>query len=273
MRAHIPSVFSNIPFKQALEPLGIMVDFVRQTESTNNDLLNRARKRHADLPSTIVRIAEEQSAGRGRFGRQWVSSPGGVLTFSYGCKWPSTTYGLAGLSLIAGIAVQQALNTLGAEVQLKWPNDILYQSRKLAGILVENVIKSEINFVVIGIGVNIDLPSHVRLQIAQPIADLKEILEEKTFFSVDNLMQQAFLNIVQALHHQVIQFQQSGFAKFQAQWNQIHAYQNKPVQLLDGEKVIATGLARGVDEYGQFLLETANGMRRLRSGDISLRPL
>lgn len=265
--------FSAAALTQALHPLGVACEVVARTESTNSDLLARARKRVIDLPPALVRIAEEQTAGRGRSGRTWISAPGATLTFSYGCQWPVLQQGQVGLSLVVGVAIQQGLQKLGVMVQLKWPNDILYQSRKLAGVLVESVIKENGGYVVIGIGINLDLPNHARLQIAQPAADLQEaLLTEAGELPVD-LAHSALLSVAQAVHEQVQIFRQQGFAPFQAQWNRLHAFQDKPVQLLDGETVVATGLARGVDEYGQLLLETSSGMRRLRSGDISLRPL
>ena len=268
-------IFSAHTLTQALQPLGVACEVVARTESTNSDVLVRARKRMVDLPPALLRVAEEQTAGRGRFDRHWVSARGAALTFSYGCQWPIVQQGLVGLSLVVGVAIQQGLQKLGVTVQLKWPNDILYQGRKLAGVLVESVIKDQGGYVVIGIGINLDVPSHVRMQIAQPVADLQEALhaEVGTPPNPDTLPQAALLAVVQTLHAHVQTFRQHGFAPFHAQWNQLHAFQDKPVQLLDGEVVVATGLTRGVDEYGQLLLETSSGMRRLRSGDISLRPL
>lgn len=266
-------LFSAQALTQTLQPLGVACEVVARTASTNSDLLARARKRLQDLPPAMMRVAEEQTAGRGRFDRSWVSAPGAVLTFSYGCHWPIQQQGMVGLSLVVGVAIQQGLQQLGIPVQLKWPNDILYQGRKLAGVLVESVVKDRGGYVVIGIGINLDVPSHVRLQIAQPVADVQEALQSEDQAIPVALAQAVLLSVTQALHAHVQQFHQHGFAPFHAQWNQLHAFQNKPVQLLDGTQIVATGLARGVDEYGQLLLETAAGMRRLRSGDISLRPL
>ncbi len=274
--ASSPSVLSESALVQALQPLGIAVEWVARTASTNTDLLTRARKRKADLPPQVLRVAGEQTAGRGRLERAWVSTPAAALTFSYGYRWPAPLQAVAGLPLVVGLALVRALATLGAPVQLKWPNDILFAGRKLAGILVETVMQGNDAYVVVGIGLNLDLPSHVRLQIAQPVADLREAFQGGTaaaFADAPDFAQRVLLTIVPELQRQLQQFQTQGFAAFHSAWNAAHAYQDKPVQLLDGNSLVATGIARGVDEYGQLLLDTASGMRRLRSGDISLRPL
>ncbi len=275
-RASSPSVLSESALTQALQPLGITVEWVARTASTNTDLLTQARKRKTDLPSHVLRVAREQTAGRGRLERAWVSPPGAALTFSYGYRWPAPLQAVAGLPLVVGLALVQGLATLGAPVQLKWPNDILFAGRKLAGILVETVMQGNDAYVVVGIGLNLDLPSHVHLQIAQPVADLREAFQggdAAALPDAPDFAQRVLLTIVPELQRQLQQFQAQGFAAFHSAWNAAHAYQDKPVQLLDGNSLVATGIARGVDEYGQLLLDTASGMRRLRSGDISLRPL
>ncbi|TAK92432.1 MAG: biotin--[acetyl-CoA-carboxylase] ligase [Burkholderiaceae bacterium] len=271
-----PPTLSAAALQKLLSPLDVTVELVARSASTNTDLLTRARKRNPDLPPQVLRIALEQTAGRGRFDRQWVSpSAQAALTFSYGMLWPEAAQSFAGLPLVVGLALQRALATLGAPVQLKWPNDVLFAGRKLAGILVESVMQGGAVYVVIGIGLNLDLPSHIRLQIAQPVADLREALQSSAaaLAEAPDFAQQILAAIVPELQRHLQQYRAQGFAAFSAAWNAVHLYQDKPVQLLDGATVVATGIARGVDEYGQLLIETASGMRRLRSGDISLRPL
>jgi BirA family transcriptional regulator, biotin operon repressor / biotin---[acetyl-CoA-carboxylase] ligase len=129
------------------------IEVVRQTGSTNTDLLARAA---SGAPEGLVLAAEEQNAGRGRLGRSWVTPPGTALAFSVLLRpsaIPATRHGW--LPLIAGISVAAATNAfsqIGA--RLKWPNDVLIGRGKLAGILAEGAGDA----VVIGIGMNVLTP-------------------------------------------------------------------------------------------------------------------
>jgi BirA family biotin operon repressor/biotin-[acetyl-CoA-carboxylase] ligase len=139
--------------------------------STNTLLLERAR---GGAPSGSVIACELQSAGRGRRGNSWQSGLGGSLTFSLLWRFAQGAAGLSGLSLAVGVAVARALAAAGvAEVQLKWPNDLLHAGRKLGGILIELHGDAQgPTAAVIGVGVNVRLPNSLRDDIAQPVKDV-----------------------------------------------------------------------------------------------------
>ncbi|NPT44770.1 biotin--[acetyl-CoA-carboxylase] ligase, partial [Paraburkholderia sp. 1N] len=120
------------------------IEIVEETGSTNADLMTRVKAlpRKADaLPRPIVRVAYLQTAGRGRRGRPWYAEPGNALLFSVACVLPRPLEGLAGLSLAVGVALVDGLRALPVagpgQIALKWPNDVLLEGDKLAGILIE----------------------------------------------------------------------------------------------------------------------------------------
>lgn len=232
--------------------------------STNTLLLARAR---AGAPSGSVIACELQSAGRGRRGNNWQSGLGGGLTFSLLWRFAQGAAGLAGLSLAAGVAVARALASAGvAEVQLKWPNDLLHAGRKLGGILIElHGDAPGPTAAVIGIGLNVRLPATLRDAIAQPVTDVASISKQAP--RRNRLLAAALVELAQMIED----FAQHGFAPLRQEWMARHAHQGKPVTLSSGDGKTLAGRAAGVAEDGALLLETARGLERCVSGELSLR--
>lgn len=232
-------------------------DLLPSCDSTNAVLLARAE---AGAPSGTVVIAANQTAGRGRRGRAWISAPGDSLTFSLLWRFsPGTSP--AGLSLAVGLAVVQALEKAGTgRTALKWPNDLLKSSRKLGGILVE-LVPGAPHAAVIGIGLNLRLPLGLPAEIkAQSIA-LDDAIDPNLLlgFILTELL--AILEI----------FAAQGFTALRARWTARHAFESTPVQLLSDFGAPRTGICRGVAEDGALLLETDGRVERVLSGEISLR--
>ena len=158
---------------------GVRLEIVDEIDSTSTRLLAMAA---AGAPSGTCLAAEWQSAGRGRRGRSWVSSLGGSLTFSLLWRFERGAGHLAGLSLAVGVAVARALSSCGVErVQVKWPNDLVADFRKLAGILVETSGEMQgPSVAVIGVGVNYRLGERAMDQIDQPVTDVKMLPARKS---------------------------------------------------------------------------------------------
>ncbi|MBE0621186.1 MAG: biotin--[acetyl-CoA-carboxylase] ligase [Burkholderiales bacterium] len=232
--------------------------------STNTLLLERAR---SGAPTGSVIACELQSAGRGRRGNSWQSGLGGSLTFSLLWRFDRGAAGLAGLSLAAGVAVARALASLGVEgVQLKWPNDLLHAGRKLGGILIElHGDAAGPSAAVIGIGLNLRLPAAVRDAVAQPVTDVAAIAGEVPQRS--RLLAATLVELARVLDG----FSEHGFAPLRQEWTARHAHQGRPVTLSSGAGKVVTGRAAGVAEDGALLLETARGLERFVSGELSLR--
>ncbi|MBQ5950488.1 biotin--[acetyl-CoA-carboxylase] ligase [Massilia sp. ST3] len=239
---------------------GVAVDVVRETGSTNADLLARA----ASLAAPLLLVAEHQTAGRGRAGRSWLSSPEGSLTFSLAWRFEGGPQALTGLPLAIGVALAETISALGVQVQLKWPNDVLKDGDKLAGILVEtqNAPGGGV-WAVIGIGLNLLMPDEMEARLGRSAAGVPWLARMER----DTLMAALLDGLAAALR----EFAARGFGAFSARWNLRHAWQGETVVLLDAGKVVQEGLAAGVDDSGRLLLDTAEGRVPVLAGDVSLR--
>jgi BirA family biotin operon repressor/biotin-[acetyl-CoA-carboxylase] ligase len=237
-----------------------------ECDSTNSELLRRA---DCGAPDGTVIVADRQTAGRGRRGRQWLSAPADGLTFS--CLWrfggPATQ--LAGLSLAVGVALARGLENLGAGgIRLKWPNDVLFERdgdfAKLAGILIELTSDRRGTQAIIGIGLNLLPPT---AELPQPAAGLKQALVHLPDRHV------VLANALVALAEVLDSFAVDGFGRLKMEWQRRHAWQGMPVQILGGDAEPLVGVCLGADDDGALLLETAAGVQRILSGDVSLRPV
>jgi BirA family biotin operon repressor/biotin-[acetyl-CoA-carboxylase] ligase len=233
--------------------------------STNTALLERAA---AGAPAGTVLAVEWQSDGRGRRGRPWHAGVGEALTFSLLWRFPRGAGALAGLSLAVGVAIVRALATAGVSgAALKWPNDVLWEDGKLAGILTELAGDAlGPTAAVIGIGLNVRLSQATRARIGQRAADL----ETACGVAPDRnaLLARLLVELGQALQA----FEKDGFAPLRSEWQRLHALQDRRVTLVLPDGTRRSGSARGAAEDGAFLLETRGGMERFHSAEVSLRP-
>lgn len=240
--------------------LAVAVEVVQETGSTNTDLLARA----AALTAPLLLVALHQNAGRGRAGRSFLTASGGALTFSLAWKFDAPLQRLSGLPLAVGVALTDALAALDVPVQLKWPNDLLKDGAKLAGMLIETqAAPGGGTWAVIGIGLNLTVPAALERQIGRSVAAATWLAQ----MDRDALM----ATLLDALAINLSAFAASGFAPFAARWNSRHAYQGQDVTIIDNGVVLHAGRAAGVDDTGALLLDTAAGRVAILAGDVSLR--
>lgn len=211
-------------------------------------------------------LAETQTAGRGRRGREWVSPFAKNIYLSVAWSFNEKGAALDSLSLCVAVATAKALRKLGCKaVGLKWPNDVLYENRKLAGILLEasgelgGVIR-----VVIGIGLNVAMSVEQGLAINQQWVALDELLPGNLS---RNKVAAALLN---SLAETLPAFEQHGFAAFEDDWQSFDCLVNRPVDLHIGAQIIP-GVARGVDSTGALLIEQDGLLKAYRGGEVSVR--
>tara|TARA_R110000823_G_scaffold198080_8_gene329260 strand:+ start:10940 stop:11920 length:981 start_codon:yes stop_codon:yes gene_type:complete len=233
-------------------------------DSTNAHLMRSAEQ--GALPG-LVCATERQSAGRGRHGRQWVSPYASNIYLSLMWRFDAGAAALEGLSLAVGVAVARALAACGVNgVSLKWPNDVLHDGAKLGGILLEmSGDAAGPCAVVAGIGLNVAMPRSAADAIDQRWTDILAICDGSP--PGRNVLTAALLNELLPLF---AGFADHGFAPWREQWQALDAYADAPVQLSAGSVKYA-GIARGVDERGALLLETASGTRAIYGGEMSLR--
>ena len=215
--------------------------------------------------------AEVQNAGRGRRGRTWVAPFGSGVCMSVGWQFGEAPPTFSALSLAVGVAVVKGFQRIGiAGVGLKWPNDLQWQGRKLGGILIEMRGESAGPAqVIIGIGINMNMPAATRMHLAEHqaalIADIHEIMREQT--PTRNVL----IGAVTAELLEMLQtFTTHGFAPFQEQWQQLDTLANAAVKVISGSQT-TFGTARGVESDGTLLVDVEGELRRFVSGEVSLR--
>ena len=240
----------------------VTIEAVAETGSTNADLL--ARLPAGALRGPVLRIAERQTAGRGRAGRPWLSAPGASLTFSLAWPFKGPLPRLAGLPLAVGVALAETVASLGVPVQLKWPNDMMKDGAKLAGILVETGTAPDgVIWAVTGCGMNLVMPDEMEAQIGREVSSAPWLARMDR-----NELVALLLSRLAAV---LAEFDDTGFAPFRERWNALQAWRGQPVNILDQGTVLQQGLAAGVDDDGRLLLDTPAGRVAVLSGDVSLR--
>ena len=230
-------------------------------DSTNSELLRE------NGPHARVLAAEMQTMGRGRMGRSWLSEPGGSLTFSLAWKFDRGAGFLSGLSLAVGIALARAMASCGIEgIRLKWPNDVLYQFHKVAGILIE--VKGDMlgpTLAVIGMGINFRLSGAVRENIDQAVTGIDSIPGKSP--GRNKLLAAILAELSDILET----FEERGFEAFRQEWCDRHAYHMKQVRMKLPSGKTEEGRVVGVSEKGEILIESSRGRLAFASGEVSLR--
>lgn len=239
--------------------------------STNLYLLELAKADPA-CPTCIC-LAENQTAGKGRLGRQWVSAYAKNILLSLLWCFRKKPDELGGLSIAIAISVIETLQHYGVkakksefeELMVKWPNDVLWRNRKLAGILIESFQRAQhVYNVVIGIGLNVDMPKTLSQNIAQPWCDVAEIIT-----SIPDRNQLIGLLIDQLLVTMTV-FQKEGLRPFREKWCKLDISCGQEVVIVTSQKRIF-GVGRGIDEKGHFLLEDKLGiLHSFAVGEVSL---
>ena len=259
-------------------PGSLSLDVVASIDSTNTALMQRARSGDT-APALMVALA--QTAGRGRMGKAWHSTPGDSLTFSLGL--PLAPQQWSGLSLAVGVAVAQGLNTLlgadrtGPAVRLKWPNDLWLGQAKLAGILVETAHAGGQRYAVVGVGINIRAPQWTAAVSAStpvpPLAGAPVVLPPMPPAHLQALRPEldaadALRAVAGPLLDALLTFEPQGFAPFRQAFAELDALHGQPVVLSDG----VHGVAAGVNAVGELLVRTDQGLQTVTSAEVSVRP-
>ena len=240
------------------------LDVFRDIDSTS-DHLKRTR---ISLPSGSFAacVAEWQSAGRGRRGRRWVSPYGANLYLSFAGQISEATLASGGLSLAVAIAVADALRACGVEgTGLKWPNDIFYQGRKLAGILLDLTGEGGGPYrVVIGVGINLRMSASAAREIDQPWIDLSQ-----SGTSIDRNHLAGL--IVERLIRAIDLFNEHGLQVFTKDWERLDLVSGRTVELHHEHEPVIKGVARGIDARGALLIEHDGMIRSYHAGEVSIR--
>lgn len=243
------------------------LEVLETVDSTNLELLRQTQAQAATSGGRVC-VAEAQSGGRGRRGRGWVATPYRNILLSIAWRFDAGSALIGGLSLAAGVAVLRALRAQGVDgAGLKWPNDIVWEGRKLAGLLID--VRGESAgpmLVVVGLGLNVQLAARDRARIDQPCVDLTEVCGQ----TLDRNRLAA--QLVRELGLALREFERAGFAAFRDEWQRHHYYSNTRVILTRADASTLYGTVAGVDNQGALLLRDARGqVQTFHSGEISMR--
>ncbi len=214
-------------------------------------------------PGVVACLAEEQTGGRGRRGRSWSSPAGCGVLLSVRAPLEHPASALSMLSMQAGLGVLQAIKQVtGLAVQLKWPNDVMLDGSKLAGILVELQSSGpHQTTVVIGTGINVRWPESEPMP--QPLADCRAAAKQFT-------RNQLAAGVLNELSNVLMHFGETAACSVVASWWQNDLLADQPVQIEQGGKRY-TGRAAGLDQDGGFVLDTGNGVMTFHSSEASIR--
>jgi BirA family biotin operon repressor/biotin-[acetyl-CoA-carboxylase] ligase len=211
-------------------------------------------------------LAEHQTAGRGRRGRRWISSFGTSLYLSFAWRFDLPLGALSGLSLAAGAVTCEVLERIGHRGHcLKWPNDVLVDGRKLAGVLLE--ARGEVDgptVAVIGIGINFRVPDRAANRIDQPWAEMA------TSDGVAPSRNRTAGLLADRLIDACRDYQDQGLAPFLPRWRAFDGLVGQRVTLMHGERRIS-GHYRGVSPAGAVILDHGDDRREYHAGEVSLR--
>jgi BirA family biotin operon repressor/biotin-[acetyl-CoA-carboxylase] ligase len=236
-----------------------------ELDSTNTWLLEQAAE---GAPSGTCVLAERQTAGRGRRGRNWHSPFAANLYLSILWRFDTGPAALGALSLAAGATVAQTVEAFGVKgVQLKWPNDIHWQERKLGGLLIEVAGETQgPSRAVLGLGLNLNMPATAGNSIDQPWVDLREACQGQSLER--NTIAAACIEQLTTL---LASFLHQGPKPFIDAWQRFDGYRDQPASLHWSEHQVQ-GIYRGIDEHGALLLQVGTETRHFAAGEFSLRP-
>lgn len=263
----IPLNESTILMPFAKTPLHhhFQLHLLSSIDSTNLFLKNYAHR--TDQSIVDICCAETQTQGRGRFGRSWYSPVGENIYCSSRWYLPISD-ALAGLSLVISLAIHAALTALChlPHLAIKWPNDVLWQDKKLCGTLIELIpTHQQCMAVIIGIGINVNSRSAHLSPIEKPWCTLSDITERMwdRNFIITQLMQQ--------LYQYIHRFKQKGLLDFMTEWQQVDYLYSKKIIAMQGEHRFS-GIAAGINEWGQLhLLDETGVSHYLSAGETSLQ--
>lgn len=236
-------------------------------DSTNEYLLQAVRNQ-TELADGHTVLAECQLAGRGRRGRTWQSPFGSHIYFSQYRIIEDGLSAAAGLSLAVGLAVKKACERFtNKQVDLKWPNDVLSEQKKLAGVLIEAEGQSDgVCHLIVGIGINIDMPEKAAKEIEQPWTDMVQLSEQE----LDR--NQFVAELMNELDKVVIEYRNARLDNLYLEWNKANAFKDDLVNISSNTQV-KEGICLGIDNTGALLIEntTTKKVEKIFGGEVSLR--
>jgi len=219
--------------------------------------------REGGIPSGSIVAAREQTAGRGRQGRKWLSSPNQNLCFSLFVGTDAELASVPSLTMATALAVTELLNSHRIAAAPKWPNDILVNGKKICGILSERVDANGCRpGIIVGIGLNVNMSTEEADAIDRPATSI--LIESGRASVVDDML----TSLLPYLDYWIGEWRQGGFSRLQTVWTEKAGPLGKPLTVHDGD-LLKSGRLAGFGDHGELLLETASGLETIWSGDVN----
>ena len=235
-----------------------------EIDSTNDWALQQCVENH---PLPVACCAEAQRHGRGRRGRSWASPRSSNIYLSLAWPFYRPLAELGPLALVAGISVARILSAYGVPARLKWPNDVLVDGRKIAGVLIESRIRAgRASEMIIGVGLNVAMPAAEGRSIDQRWTDLLSVYGGEQGLERNRLVAE----LLQQLMDHCRIFEAQGFAALRSEWERLDLCRGQMIEVRQDEQCWV-GEARGVDDQGALVVHTEQGERAFNAAEVSLR--
>ena len=243
---------------------GKTVHFAREIDSTNLWIKRLAKE---GAPEGTLALAEFQSAGRGRLGRSWEVPEGTSVMMSILLRPKFEPQYAPTLTLVMGMAVAKAVKSLGFDVSIKWPNDVVVSHKKICGILTEMGVRDgKIDYAVIGVGINVNIKEFPEEMVDKATSLYLESGKEFDRSQIPGLVMEAFEEYYEKF---AAACDLSGLKE---EYESILANYNQPVRVLAKEPY--EGVARGITDGGELLVEKTDGtIVAVSAGEVSVRGL
>lgn len=238
-------------------------EWFERLASTNAYMRDRFLQ-ESELRSGHIVAAREQTAGRGRQNRKWLSAPNQNLCFSLFVQTNAALVQVPSLTMAAALAVNDLLRSMGIRSAPKWPNDVLVGDRKICGILSERVEQPDGRRagIIIGIGLNVNLSSEDAATIDRPATSI--LIETGKARGLNQTLAALF----QPLAYWIGEWEAGGFPRLRKPWTEQAGPIGKPLTVHDGN-LKKSGTLAGFGEHGELLLQTAIGIETIWSGDVT----
>ena len=235
-----------------------------QLASTNTHLLQRLSKGERLSPGFVI-AAREQTAGRGRYQRQWIAQANENLTFSFLLITRAAFSQLTSLPIAIALGVSDALKTYRISTRTKWPNDVLIDDAKICGMLLERSDQKQPDgtAIVIGIGLNVNMDATTAALIDRPVTSMR--LETGREYNLEQVLAQ----VLSSTAPWIDRWESEGFAVLRTTWEHRCVYLGEQISVGEGDDV-KTGVLEGFGDCGQLLLRGSDGrVREIWAGDVA----